>query len=574
MTNYDIARYFEESGNLLDIKGDNQFRVRSYLNAARTISELSQSVTDMVHNNEDLAELPGIGKELSQKIIEIVETGGLTFLSNLKKEIPESLLELLRIEGLGGKKIGKLYRELGIKNFDDLERAIHKNKIQNLEGFGKKSEEKIKNELERVKKSSGEDRFLLATAYEIVTPVIDHLKKIKSIKQLIPAGSYRRCKETVGDIDLLATCDDPEKVMEQFVSFDDVQTIIAHGSTKSSVKLRSGLQIDLRVVPEESYGAALHYFTGSKEHNVAVRKRGIERGLKINEYGVYRGEKRIAGGTEDEVYRSIGLSYIEPELRENRGEIEAVQTGDLPELVKVEDIKGDLQTHSSYSDGKNTIEEMVKAAIELGYEYISITDHSKRVSVANGMDEKRLAEQIKYIDSLQNQFPDFKIIKSIEVDILPDGSLDLSNEILKELDLVLCSVHYNRNLSLEEQTERIIKALDNPYFDILAHPTGRLIGSRGPYQIDMEKILEAARERGCFLEINAHPERLDLNDVHAKRAKEMGIKVPVSTDSHATDNLKNIQYGVNQARRAWLTKDDVLNTRSWKELSGLLRRNR
>jgi DNA polymerase (family 10) len=328
----------------------------------------------------------------------------------------------------------------------------------------------------------------------------------------------------------------------------------------------------LRVVPNESYGAALHYFTGSKDHNVVIRKRGIERGLKINEYGVFKGEELTAGEKEEEVFEAVGLPIIQPELRENRGEVEAAEGNALPKLVEHSDIKGDLQTHSKYSDGAFTIREMAEAAIELGYDYIAITDHSKRVSVANGMDEKRLAEQIEEIESVQKEFSDFRIIKSAEVDILVDGTLDLSDDILKELDMVLCSIHYNRNLSLEKQTERVLRAMDNPYFNVFAHPTGRLIGSREPYRIDLYKIMEAAKEHGCFLEINAHPERLDLNDADAKMAKEMGLKIPISTDSHTKDNLNNMRFGIMQARRGWLEKEDVLNTRPWKELSKLFKR--
>ena len=574
--NQDIAGIFDTVGDLLDIKGENPFRVRSYKNAARAIEEMSQNVTEMVDKNEDLTELPGIGKDLSQKIEEIVRTGRLEYLKNLTKEVPLSLLDLLKIETLGPKKVGKLYQELSIRDLDSLEKAIDEGKVQDLEGFGEKTVEKMKTEIERIRSSPQERRFLLAAAEEIVSSLVEELEKIPSVDRIIIAGSYRRRKETVGDIDVLVTCDDPETVMERFVSYEDVTTVISHGSTKSSIKLRSGresdLQVDLRVVPDESYGAALHYFTGSKAHNVAVRKRAVSKGLKINEYGVFRDDEMLAGETEDAVYEQVGLPYIEPELREDRGEIDAGLNGNLPELITEKDMKGDLQTHSTESDGKNSIKEMARAAIEMGYEYFAVTDHSQRVSVAGGMDEKRLAKQIDYITSIQEKFADFTILKSIEVDILEDGTLDLPDSILKELDIVTCSIHYNRNLSYEKQTERILRAMDNRYFNILAHPTGRLIGSREPYQFDLEKIMREAAARGCFLEINAHPERLDLNDTHARMAKEMGLKLTISTDSHSTANLKNIRYGISQARRGWLTRDDVLNTRPWSEVKKLISR--
>lgn len=570
--NIDIAEQLGKIADLLAIKGDNQFRIRSYRTASRTIAEYSGSITAMVQQEEDLTRLPGIGKDLAGKIAEIVTTGTLSLLKELEKEIPVTLLELLDIETLGAKKVGALHRQLGVTSLDELEQAAKRNEIQELDGFGKKTEEKILEEITRLRQSGGEQRFRWAVAEELITPFRTHLQELQEIESLTVAGSYRRKKETVGDIDMLATCRDPDPVMDHFVRYENVSSVISKGKTKSSVKLQSGLQVDLRVVPHESYGAALHYFTGSKDHNVVIRKRGVARGLKINEYGVFKDDELIAGRTEEEIFQSVGLGSIVPELRENRGEIEACEQNRLPSLVEQKDIRGDLQTHSTYSDGVLTIEEMVNAAIELGYEYIAITDHSKRVSVANGMDEKRLAEQIETIDTIQEKYPNVTIIKSVEVDILEDGSLDLSDDILKELDMVLCSIHYNRNLSLEKQTERVLKAMDNRYFNILAHPTGRLIGSREPYEIDLYRIMKAAKDRGCFLEINAHPERLDLNDSDAKMAKEMGLTIPISTDAHSKDNLRNMRFGIMQARRGWLEKDDVLNTRPWKELSKLLKR--
>jgi DNA polymerase (family 10) len=386
------------------------------------------------------------------------------------------------------------------------------------------------------------------------------------------AGSYRRRKETVGDLDILATCKKGSKVMDSFVEYEDVEKVLSKGKTRSSVVLRSGIQVDLRVVPQVSYGAALHYFTGSKEHNIAVRKMGVKKNLKINEYGVFRGEKRIAGKTEKEVYKQVALAYIEPELRENRGEIEAAKKGQLPPLIKLKDIRGDLHTHTKSTDGRYKLEDMAKAAEKRGYEYFAVTDHSKHVTVAKGLNAERLARQIEEIDRLNQKMKGIRILKSIEVDILEDGSLDLPDSVLKELDLVTASVHYKFNLSQEKQTERIIKAMDNPLVNIFCHPTGRLINERRPYEVNIERLLEAAQERGCFLELNAHPDRLDLNDAHCKLAKDMGVKVAISTDAHSIDDLDLMRFGISQARRGWLEAEDVLNTRRWEELKKLLKR--
>jgi DNA polymerase (family 10) len=402
---------------------------------------------------------------------------------------------------------------------------------------------------------------------------VAYLEEIEEIEKITVAGSYRRRKDTVGDLDILVTCHDSAPVMERFTAYEEVVEIISKGDTRSSVSLRSGIQVDLRVVAAESYGAAMHYFTGSKAHNVTVRKIGQENELKINEYGVFRGKKWIAGATEEEVYNQVGLPYIEPELRENRGEIEAARTGNLPELVTLQDIRGDLQMHTTASDGKFGIREMAEAAKERDYDYLAISDHSKRVTMAKGLDAKRLGRQIKKIETLNEKIKGIRILASCEVDILADGSLDLEDEILADLDLVICAVHYDTNLPEKKQTERIIRAMDNPHFNILAHPTGRLLGTREPYAIDLERVMKAAVERGCYLEINADPERLDLNDVGCKMAKEMGLKIPISTDAHSTGGLDHMRLGVAQARRGWLTAEDVLNTRPWGQLKKLLKRS-
>jgi DNA polymerase (family 10) len=568
--NKDIASIFNELADLLDIKGENQFRIRSYRNAARTISDLSENLADIAEDEKKLSALPGIGSSITKKIREIITTGRLKKLEDLKNKVPESLLEIMKLEQMGPHRTKILNKKLNINSINDLKSAAQKGEIEKIEGFGKKIQQNILKEIKEYRQKGGIRRFKWHEADDYVKPLVDYLDR--KLENVTVAGSYRRRKETLGDIDVLATSENPDKAMDYFVSYEETERIIAKGTTKSSIKLRSGLQIDLRIVDKKSYGAALLYFTGSKEHNIVLRKIGIEKNYKVNEYGVFKGKKSVAGKTEEEIYKKLGLRFIEAELRENRGEIEAAKRNMLPHLVTMADIKGDLHIHTNATDGKYSLEDMAMAAKKRGYEYFAVTDHSKRVSMANGLDEKRLAQQIEKIDILNSKLTDIRILKSVEVDILEDGTLDLADDILKELDLVVGAVHYNRRLSREKQTERIIKAMDNPYFNILAHPTGRLIGEREAYDIDMEKIIRAAKERGCFLEINAYPDRLDLNDIYAKMAKETGLKLSVATDAHSVDNLNYMEYGIAQARRGWLEKDDVINTCSWKKLKNLLKR--
>ena len=570
--NADIAEIFNRTADLLEIQGANPFRVRAYRNAARTVGGMSKNIADMTGNDNGLSELPGIGKDLAGKIKEIIETGKLSQLKDLEKEMPSGLYDVLKIPGLGPKKVKVLYETLKISSVDDLKKAAKKRKIRDLSGFGEKTEKDILDEIER--KGGSEDRLRVSLAEPIADSLMDYIKKVKGIKEIAAAGSFRRRKETVGDLDILVTCKKGtnEQVMARFVDYEDVGQVLSHGETRSSVVLKSGLQVDLRVVPEASYGAALHYFTGSKAHNIAVRKMGVKKGLKINEYGVFKKDKRVAGRTEKEVFKQVDLPYIEPELREDRGEIEAAGNKKLPALLTLDDVRGDLHSHTKDTDGRFSTEEMVEAAKERGYEYLGISNHSQRLTVARGLDKKRLAKQIREIDRLNEKMKDFIILKSIEVDILEDGSLDLPDSILKELDFAVCSVHSKFRLSRDKQTERVIRAMDSRYCHILGHPTGRLINEREPYDIDIEKILEAAKERGCFMELNAQPERLDLNDIHCKTAKEMGVKVAVSTDAHSINNLDYMRFGVWQARRGWLEPGDVLNTRSWEELKGLFKR--
>ena len=568
--NTEIAEMFSRLAELLEIQGANPFRIRAYRKAAQTIEGLPHSVASMLAEGSDLSDLPGIGEDLAAKIQEIVETGHLSLLDQVSSQLPGQLADLAKISTLGPKRVKMLYDTLGIQDLKGLAKAARSGKIRELHGFGPKTEEKILAETD--KRSGTEQRIKISTAEEFAEPILDYLKSAKGVKDAIIAGSYRRRKDTIGDLDILVTCTQAKTMMDHFVAYEEVETVVSKGQTRATVILRSGLQVDLRVVPEESYGAALQYFTGSKAHNIAVRSLAVKKGLKINEYGVFRGETRIAGRTEKEVYAQVGLPYLEPELRENWGEVEAGLHHALPHLVTLNDIRGDLHVHSKASDGHSTIYDMALAAQSKGYNYLAICDHSQRVTIAHGLDAKRLTSQIEEIDRLNQTLKGFDILKGAEVDILEDGSLDLSDELLQRLDLTVCAIHYKFNLPRAKQTERIIRAMDHPAFSILAHPTGRMINEREPYEIDMEQIMAAALERGCYLEVNAQPVRLDLNDRHCKMAKDMGVKVVISTDAHRTTDLDFMRFGVGQARRGWLEPEDVLNTRSLKELKKFLRR--
>ncbi|HOO91234.1 MAG TPA: DNA polymerase/3'-5' exonuclease PolX [Syntrophales bacterium] len=570
--NSDVSEIFNKVAILLELEGANQFRIRAYRSAARVVADLPQSIADMVKREEDLSELPGIGKDLAGKIKEIAKTGTLGQLKELEEKTPSELSVLMKIEGLGPKRVMLLHKKLGIETPEEMREAAKAQKIREISGFGQKTEQIILEGLGEIREEK--KRIKLMAAEQIATPLVDYLKKSKGIKEIEVAGSYRRRKETIGDLDILVTCKKNSNMMDRFVDYEDVEKVISKGKTRSTVALQSGFHVDLRVVPQVCYGSALHYFTGSKNHNIAVRSLGVKQGLKINEYGVFKGkkEKRIAGRTEEEVYKQVGLSYIEPELRENRGEIEAAKKGKLHKLITLKDIRGDLHVHTKETDGRHGLDDMVKAAKNHGYEYLAITDHSKRVSMSHGLDKKRLAKQIKAIDKLNGKMKGIVILKSVELDILEDGSLDLPDDILKELDFTICAVHYNTKLSRKKQTERIIRAMDNPFFNILAHPSGRIINEREPYDLDLERLMEAAKERGCLMELNAHPDRLDLTDRYCKKAKEMEMKIVISTDAHSTTDLDFMRFGVDQARRGWLIKGDVLNTRTLKGLKELLRR--
>ena len=569
--NSDVADIFNKVADLLEIEGENQFRIRAYRDAARTVAGHSRSVGEMVEEGEDLTELPGIGKDLAGKIREIVETGELAQLQELEKSSTPELRELLRIEGLGPERVRKLSEELDITNLEELEEAARKGEIHAVSGFGEKTEKKILEAIEQDRSTEG--RIKLAVAEEVARGLEEYLEGVEGVEDVAVAGSYRRRQETVGDLDVVASSEKGKEAIERFVEFEDIEEVVSKGETRSSVMLRPGLRVDLRVVSKESYGAALLYFTGSQPHHVAIRDMALKGGLKINEYGVFKEDERVAGKTEKEIYEQLGLPYIEPELRESRGETEAAREGRLPELLNVDDIRGDLHSHTDATDGRNSLQEMAQAAKKRGYEYLAITDHSKRLRMVNGLSEKRLRKQMEEIDHLNEKLDSITVLKGIEVDILEDGSLDLPDDILEELDIVVCSVHHKFGLSEKKQTERIIRAMEKPNANVIAHPTGRMIGERQPYGVDMERVMEAAKENGCFLELNANPNRLDLNDVYCKMAKEMGVEISVSTDAHSTSGLDNMRFGIGQARRGWLEKKDVINTRTLKQLKKHLKRS-
>lgn len=569
--NQEIAETFRRLADLLEIQGENPFRVRAYRGAARTVGSLPRGAKQMLDAGEDLTELPGIGDDLAGKIKEIVQTGHLQLLDDVQQDTAPQLSDMMKLPGLGAKRTRAIHDQLGIESLEQLREAASEGKIHQLEGFGDKTEQKILREIER--RGSRPQRSKLADVDEIANSLTSYLGDIDGVKKVIVAGSYRRRKETVGDLDILVTCSRHSAVMDRFVDYDEVDEVISKGKTRSTVLLRSGLQIDLRVVAEVCYGAALYYFTGSKDHNIAVRKIAQRKKLKINEYGVFQGDDRVAGKTEQEVFEEVGLAFIPPELRENRGEIEAAKKGNLPKLIELDDLRGNLHTHTNETDGKYSLEEMATAAKDLELDYLAITDHSRAIAMANGLDGRRLQKQMRAIEKLNDQLSGIRILTGIEVDILEDGSLDLDQDLLANLDFVIGSVHSKFDLPPQKQTERLIRAMDHRCLHCLGHPTGRLINQREPYQIDIDRVMDAALQRGCFLELNAQPDRLDLHDAHCKLAKEKGLKVAISADAHSKTDLELLRFGIDQARRGWLEADDVINTRTWGDLKKLLRRD-
>lgn len=558
MKNEEIARIFNEIADLLELKGENPFRIRAYRRAAQNIGGLQKAIEE--YKKEELLKIPGIGQDLANKIIEYITTGHIQTHDELKKELPEGLLTILSVPGIGPKTSKLLYEKLHIKDIDELRRLASEHKLIGLPGIKEKTEENILKGIEMLKR--GRERQPIGKVLPIANEIIDYIKRNASVSKIDLAGSLRRWKDTIKDIDILATSDNPKEVMRLFVHLPHVKNVLMQGPTKSSIVTHEGIQVDLRVVEKDSYGAALAYFTGSKEHNIRLREMAVKRGLKINEYGIFREKdnKKLGGEREEDIYRILGLQYIPPELREDRGEIEIALEGRLPNLVSMEDIKGDLHVHSKWSDGSHTFEELVEAAKALGYSYIAITDHSKGLGVAKGLTEERLLEQKKEINALNKRLKDFRILHGVEVDIRSDKTLDLSDDILKELDIVIASIHSGFRQTKKQLTDRIISAMKNPYVSIIAHPTGRLIGERDAYELDMDEAIRVAKETGTALEINAYPLRLDINDTYAKIAKEKGIPIVISTDTHVTNQFYFMRYGVSIARRGWLEKGDILNT--------------
>ncbi|HEX7050877.1 MAG TPA: PHP domain-containing protein [Longimicrobiales bacterium] len=611
MENVEIARVLNEVADLLELKGENRFRVRAYRNAARTVDGMAEPLAQLVEQGADLTEIPSIGEDIAGYIEELVRTGRLRRLEEARKKVPPSLAELMKVEGIGPKRATRFYHELGVKTVAQLERALERGDVERMPGMGARTAERLLRAVRDYRKHV--TRFKLSDADQLVRPLVAYMREAPGIEALDVAGSYRRRRETVGDIDLLAVCEKAAPVMEHFAAYPEVARVDSAGGTRGAVVLRTGLHVDLRILKRESYGAALHYFTGSQAHNIAVRKLGIARGLKINEYGVFRvarggreearraadggagageaatesarggvdvdgGERaktsagrgrkaraggakevRIAGEREEDVFAAVGMDWVPPELREDRGEVEAALAHELPKLLTLDDIRGDLQMHTEWSDGRDTIEAMARACRDRGYQYVAITDHSRAVTVAHGLDAAALRRQWKEIDRVRRRVRGIEILKGIEVDILEDGSLDLPDEVLEQLDVVVAAIHSHMGQSKAKMTDRIIRAIAHPAVDILAHPTGRIINRREPYAVDIDAVLEAAAEHHVAVELNAYPDRLDLDDAQVHRARELGVKIAIDTDSHSTEHLRYMSYGVDQARRGWLEKKDVLN---------------
>ncbi len=578
MTNRDIAAAFDEVADLLEFQDANPFRVRAYRNAARRIGDYPEPLENIVGDpDRDVTDIDGIGKDLAEKIAELVKTRQLAMLDALRSQVPPGVMALMRIPGLGPKKAAVLHKELKIDSLDMLRAACEADEVSKLKGFGAKTQEKILAGIDFA--AHADERMYWAEADAIVQELLAHMQKLKGVRQLEVAGSYRRGKETIGDLDLLVDAKDADEVMDHLAKFGDVAAVIGRGDTKLSLRLARGLQIDLRVVKTKSFGAALQYFTGSKDHNVILRGMAKDRGLKINEYGVFRVDKKsieeddgeyIAGKKECDVYAAMDLPCFPPEIREAREEFAWATAGKIPKLIELADLQGDLHMHTTASDGKATLAEMAAAAQERGLKYICITDHSKRVSMANGLDPVRLRKQWKEIDRFNRELDDFVVLKGIECDILEKGGMDLPDDVLAEADWVVASVHYGQNQPRKQITERILGALENPHVSIIAHPTGRLINRREPYAVDLEQLFAAAKRYGKFLELNANPARLDLDDVNCIAAQRHGIPIVISSDAHSTGGLDVLRYGVIQARRGGLTAADVANTRPWAKVKAML----
>jgi len=585
MENIEIARVLNEYADLLELKVENRFRIRSYRKAAQMVQGLSTPIAQLIEQGKDLTVLPGVGDSMAEHIMEIFTSGTLKALDGLRKEIPAAVSELMEIERLGPKRTKQLQEQLGISSIKDLQQALDAGKLVRLPGFGKKSIEKLRQAIQTFQKRP--KRFLLRDAEQLARPLIEHLGAGGDIEKVEIAGSYRRRMETVGDIDILVASENPESVMQRFQSYSEVVRVLAAGATRGTIILRSGLQVDLRILPRRSYGAALNYFTGSKAHNIALRSLGVEHGLRINEYGIFRvprgvkpadpekaeGE-RIGGADEQDVYRILKLDYVPPELRDARGEIQAAREHKLPELIKLNDIRGDFHMHSKWTDGNNTIEEMVRACEQLGYQYCAITDHSQAVHVAGGLSAKEIMAQLEEINKLRAKIHNIRLLAGCEVDILADGSLDYPDDLLDQLDIVVAAVHSKMAMTKSQMTKRVVKALAHPAVKILAHPTGRLINDREPYAIDLDEVFRAAKVFGVAVELNAQPDRLDLNDKHVQRTREIGVKIAINSDAHSVGQLRFMSYGIDQARRGWMEKQQVVNTMTWPQIGKWLKQRR
>lgn len=572
MNNQEIAKIFYEIATYLEMQ-DVAFKPQAYETAALNLEALSEDVEDIYKKGglKALNEIPGIGQSMAEKIVEYIKTGKIKEYLALKKKMPVDIEELTSVEGIGPKAIKDLYKHLKIKNLKDLEKAAKAGKIRKLARFGEKKEQNILQGIEFLKRSKG--RFLLGEILPMARQIISDLKNFKEVKQISEAGSIRRRKETIGDVDILITSSNPKKIIDYFVSMPGVVKIWGQGPTKASIRLKQGFDVDLRILPEKQFGSGLQYFTGSKEHNIILRKIAIEKRLKLNEYGLFRGPKMISGKNEKEIYAALKMDYIEPELRENTGEIEAAIQKKLPKIIGYDDILGDLHVHSSWDGGENSIEELAEATLKMNYQYIGIADHTKFLRIENGLNEKQLEQRNKEIDKINLKFKNkkIKILKGCEANIMTDGSIDITDEALAKLDFVIAGVHSQMKMPKEKMTERIIKAMENPNVDIISHPTGRLLKRRDEYEIDFDKILKAAKQTNTVLEINSYPDRLDLKDVYIKKAKQAGVKMIINTDSHHKDHLRFMEYGISQARRGWTEKKDIINVYPVDKMLGFLK---
>jgi DNA polymerase (family 10) len=559
MRNQELTKIFYEIADFLEMEGV-AFKPYAYQKAALTLESLEEDVRDIYKKGgiKALEDIPGVGKSIAEKIEEYIKTGKIKYYGELKKKTPIKMEDLTAVEGMGPKRVKILYQKLGIRTLKDLEKAAKAHKIAPLEGFGVIIEKNILEGIKFLKRSKG--RFLLGEILPEVKYIIGQLESLKEVEQISPAGSVRRMKETIGDVDILITTKNPKKVMDFFVSLPGIIKIWGKGPTKSSIRMKQGFDVDLRVVKKKSYGSALQYFTGSKEHNIATRRIAIKKGLKLSEYGLFRGNKMIAGWSEAGIYKALGMQWMPPEIRENQGEAEAALEGKIPKIIGYEDIKGDLHCHSNWDGGANPIEVLAKIAQDIGYEYLGISDHTKFLRIEHGLDERKLSRQRKEIEKLNKKFKNFKILQGAETNILNDGSIDIKDEALKKLDYAIAGIHSNFKMEKDTMTERIIRAMKNPHIDIISHPTGRILKRRDEFQCDFDKILRAARQYNVALEINSYPERLDLNDQNIRRAKEAGVKMIINTDAHHKDQLRFMELGIAQARRGWAEKKDIINT--------------